>query len=57
MKAATAGDAVSGFRAPGIWLLNMAENPDNAYIGDRLAECEASSSNIPLNTMTSISNA
>jgi hypothetical protein len=35
----------------------MAEISDSAYIGDRLTECEASSSSVPQNKMSSISNA
>jgi hypothetical protein len=57
MKAATAGNAVHGFRASGIWPLNIAEIPDSAYTGDRLTESEASSSSVPQNKMSSISNA
>jgi hypothetical protein len=55
MKAATAGNAVHGFRASGIWPLNMAEIPDSASNGDRLTECEASSSSVPQNKMSAIS--
>jgi hypothetical protein len=57
MKAATAGNAVHGFRASGFWPLNIAEIPDSAYIGDRLTECEASSSRVPQNKMSAISGA
>jgi hypothetical protein len=56
MKAATAGNAVGDFRESGTLPLNMAEIPDSAYGGDRLPECEASSSNIAHNTMPPISN-
>jgi hypothetical protein len=56
MKAATLGNAVGDFRASGIWPLSMAEIPDSAYGGDRLAECEASSIDIAHNAMPSISN-
>lgn len=37
MKSATAGNAVNGFRATGIWPTNMGEIPDCAYIGDSIA--------------------
>jgi hypothetical protein len=50
MEAATAGNAVHGFRASGIWHLIVAEIPDSAYIGDRPTECEETSSNAPQNT-------
>jgi hypothetical protein len=36
MKSATAGNAVNGFRATGIWPTNMAVITDYAYIGDSL---------------------
>lgn len=48
---------LSGFRASGIWPLNMAEIPDTAYVGDRLVKCEASSTNTGHNTIPSTSNA
>jgi hypothetical protein len=57
MKAASAGNTVHGFRASGIWPLNMAEIPDSASNGDTLIECEASSSSVLQNKISAISNA
>jgi hypothetical protein len=57
MKEATAGNGVYGFRASGIWPLNMAEIPDSAYTRNRPTECEASSRSVPQNKMSAISNA
>ena len=38
LKSATTGNSINGFRATGIWPLNMGEIPDHAYIGDTLSD-------------------